>query len=271
MTYGTEKPVYSQDSIDPEHPLITQSFLTMFEACGYAAFRRYVEGEKVPPGIAAVQGRATDAAVTFGANQVISTGKDATLEDKLGIASEVYDKESPDALIQEGEDRGQLKDETVGLVTLHHNEIAPLLKPVKTQEAIRVDLDTYSLAGTIDIIEEEHNLVDTKTSKRRYDENAVSGSAQPALYDFLYESKYQAKPKSFRYDVLVKNKKPVSQRVTGQVTEHDRSLLFYRIQSALSEFHHSMKTGYWRLAEQGHWRCSPKWCGYYHACPKGKK
>lgn len=271
MSEVVDKPVYSQDSIDPNYPLITQSFLTMFEACGYAAFRRYVQGEKVPPGIAAVQGRATDAAVTHGANQVILTGEDAKLADKLDIAVSVFDEESDNAIIQEGDDKGELKDETIKLVTLHHKEIAPLLRPVRTQEAIRVDMDNFSLAGTIDMVESGDRLADTKTSKKRYAEDAVKGSAQPALYDFLYESKYKVKPTSFRYDVLVKNKTPVAQRIEGTVTESDRDLLFYRIQSALSEFHNSVKTGFWRLAEQGHWRCSEKWCGYYHSCPKGAK
>lgn len=266
-----KKNLYSQDTINPEHPTITQSFLKMFEACPFAAHQRYILGKKVPPSGAATVGSSVDAGVTFGADTVIKTGTDATLKEKAEVAAATFERLKDNTDFQ-GEDPGKLKDETVGLVHVHHNLIAPKLKPVATQEQILIKRDKYNLAGTIDLIEENDTLADTKTANR-VGKYVVEGDAQAAIYTTLYQAKYQRPAKAFRFDVLVKTKVPKVEMVEGEVTTAQKSLLDYRIEAALSELNHSMQTGKFRLAEQGHWRCEKtgKWCAYLSQCPKGKK
>lgn len=266
-------PIYSQGKFDPNHPVITQSFLNMWADCAYAGFRRYVLGEVLPPGVAALQGTATDVAVTLGCNSVIETGKDASLEEKKDIAATIFERKKDEYKIESDDDLPSLKDQTIKLVTLHHNEIAPKLKPVSTQEAIKIDMGDYSLAGTMDLIEENHVIADTKTSKRKYSENAVTENLQPAVYSALYKSKYGIAPTSFRYDVLIKNKAVIAQQVSGVVGVQQELLLNHHINAALLELASGMKSGVFRLAASGHWRCesSGKWCGYLNnGCPKGK-
>jgi hypothetical protein len=269
------KPVYSQGKFDPAHPIVTQSFASQFEACAYAAFKRNIEGIIVPPSGAILRGRSADAAVTAGANSVIQTGKDLKLSDKKEIAAAAFDKEAPDTDFQD-EDPGLLKDRTVTLVGMHHVHVAPHLKPIATQEAIRIEGESFDFAGTIDLVEEidgEVVLSDLKTANRR-GKHSVPGAVQASLYSFLYEKKHGRRPSKFRYDVLVDTKVPQVETTEGEVTQHDTALLMYRTQAILQELNMSLKTGVWRLAEQGHWRCesSGKWCAYLHmGCPKGKK
>jgi hypothetical protein len=263
---------YSQGKFDPKHPVITQSFLNMFSRCAYSAYRRYVLGEIVPPGVAALQGTSTDAAVTHGCQSVISTGKDAPLKEKEEIAADTFEKKKFDHRLFPDDKLDALKDQTIELVRLHHVVVAPKLRPVATQESIVVSGEKYDLAGTIDLVEKDHILVDTKTSRLRYSENAVKENIQPALYSKLYEAKYGVKPNGFRYDVLVKAKSPIAQQVRGKITETEMGILDHQIESTVQELNMSLETGLFRLAEAGHWMCQEKWCGYLNnGCPKGKR
>lgn len=266
-----DKPVYSQGKLNLAHPTLTQSWLTMFEACPFAAHKRYVEGIISPPSGSATRGRSVDAAVTAGCDSVIATGEDLPLSQKEEIAAAHFEKEAPDTDFQ-GEDAGLLKDRTVLLVDLHHQHVAPILKPAATQEAILVEGEDYDFAGTIDLRETDDTLRDTKTANRR-GKHVVSGNAQAALYSFLFEKKYGRRPKRFAFDSLIDTKTPSVEMTEGEVVPTDTSLLMYRMQSAYSEFQVGLKTGVWRIAEQGHWRCEStgKWCAYISSCPKGKR
>ena len=270
------KPVYShREPLNPAHPLVTSTLVSTGEACMYLLKRVFIDGDKAPPSGAILRGRSADAAVTAGANSVIKTGKDLKLSDKQEIAAASFDKEAPDTDFQ-GDDPGNLKDRTVTLVGMHHAHVAPYLKPVSTQEAIRVEGESFDFAGTIDLVEEidgQPVLSDLKTANRR-GKHSVPGAVQPSMYSYLYEKKYGRRPAKFRYDVLVDTKSPQVESIEGEVTNTDRALLMYRAQSIVQEINTSMKTGIWRLAEQSSWRCeaSGKWCYFLNnGCPKGRK
>lgn len=269
------KPVYSQGKLDPIHPTLTQSWLNTMEACPFAANERYNKGIISPPSGSILRGKSADAAVTFGANRVIESGQDASLKDKRDVAMATFEKEKPGTDFQ-GEDPDALEKRTLALVDLHHNQVAPTLNPLKTQEAIKVEGLDFDLAGTIDLVEAASGgviLSDLKTANTS-NKHKVEGAAQPALYTHLYEKKFGHRPLGFRFDVLVDLKTPKVERVDGVVTNHDDGLLAYRFHVAFAEWKRGLETGEWRLAEQGHWRCEKtgKWCAYLHnGCPKGRK
>lgn len=264
---------YSQGKFDPKHPLITQSFLNMFADCPYAAFRRYVQGEIVPPGIAAIQGSAADAAVTLGADSVIKTGIDAPLSDKKDIAATMFDEGSKNALIHKDDDLPSLKDETISLVALHHIQVAKTLQPVETQKGIIIKGPEYDLAGTLDLVETNNLISDLKTSGRagQYPEK---GFLQKEMYTKLYKEETGQTPTGFRFDVLVKTKVPKVERVLVKPEENNPGVLEHMINSTMIELKNGLETGVWRIAAPGHWRCEKtgKWCAYLNnGCPKGKK
>lgn len=271
MEFEKPKQTYSQGKFDINKPVISQSFLNMFADCALAAYYRYVEGRMDPPGVAALQGSSVDAAVTAGCESVIKTGKDASLKDKRDVAASVFESKWDETKTFAEDDRGALKDQAIKLVDAHHVIIAPKLKPVSVQEVIVSEEDGFSLAGTIDLVEEGDIVADTKTSRTKYALDAVLTNVQPSVYTRLYAKKYGKPPSSFRYDVLVKTKEPTIQRVSGTVGETQLELLDYRIKSSIAEFKSSVETGLFRLAAPGHWRCSStgKWCGFLKGCPKG--
>jgi CRISPR/Cas system-associated exonuclease Cas4 (RecB family) len=158
----------------------------------------------------------------------------------------------------------------VKLVELHHLEAAPGIAPETVQESFVLETDAgYDLEGTMDLTEKGGVIVDVKTSRAAYAENAIEKEFQPALYDFAYE-KTRGKPaRGFRYDVLVKptsRQKPKLQRVEGKVNACDREWLF----GTISQVHKAIQAGVALPAPEGSWYCSAKWCGYWNQC-KGRK
>lgn len=265
--------VYSQGKFDPNHPLITQSFLNMAQACMYAAYRRYICGDIVPPGVAALQGTATDAAVTYGCETKIKTGQDARLLEKVDLAVSTFNDKKKETQFFPDDNPDELQKQVIGLVELHHKEIAPSLRPVKTQDSILIKGEVFDTAGTLDLVEENHVPADTKTAGKS-NEYPDKGFIQAAMYTRLYENKYRVRPDGVRFDVLVKTKTPKVERVTAVIGKAEDELLDHVIAATVQELQTSLKTGVFRLAETGHWRCnvSGKWCGYLHnGCPKGKR
>lgn len=274
-TEQKSKPVYSQGPFDPAHPIVTQSWLLLQEACAFAAFKRYIEGVQEEPNVHAAIGSAVDAGITFGLKTVIRTGRDAGLAEKTDAAGEEFDRRARETRFFKGDySRIAGREMTLSLVELHHTHIAPTLRPVDADISIRVDFNSYSIAGKIDLTEENDVLADHKTANRR-GKHKVNLRAQSTLYSLLYLHKFGRKASLFRFDSLPKNLKPQHiERIQARVTAHDQVVLQYRIRVALSEMRNSLKTGDWRLAEQDHWRCEAtgRWCPYlFKGCPKGKK
>lgn len=262
-----------QGKFDPDYPTVSQSWLKLHEQCAFAAFLRYIEGLEDPPTGHTTIGTAVDAAITYGANSVISNGKDASLSDKLEIAARTFDDRAPETRFFKDLIRPNCRAMTLDLVRLHHSEVAPKLRPVQAGVSIRADFESYRIAGKIDLIEEGDLLSDHKTanSPKRHE---VPVSAQSAMYSWLFQIKHGRKPTGFRFWSLLKLKRPkVESTKVGRVTAASHELLQYRIASAISEMRNSLKTGLWRLAKEGDWKCDEngKYCPYlYKGCPKGK-
>jgi CRISPR/Cas system-associated exonuclease Cas4 (RecB family) len=250
-------------------PKYNQSELKAYLKCGKMWEFRYLQGLKVPPSSALTLGSSVDAAVTANLVQKVESGADLTKEEVLDRYSDTFEELALDT--EWGTELpGKQKDLGARLVELHHDEVAPTVMPESVQETFTLEMDAgYDLFGTIDHVEKDGTVVDTKTSRLAYDENAVAKSFQPALYDFAYEATRGKPAKSFRFDVLVKptqTKGPRLQQVEAKVTQSDREWLF----DAIGQVHKAIQAGIALPAPEGSWYCSPKWCGYWDRC-KGKR
>lgn len=247
-----------------------QSELHTFLKCGLQWFFRYVEGIKAPPKAALTVGSSVDAAVSRNLMDKIETGKDLPLDDVLDVYDTDFELRKADTEWG-SDDPGKQKDMGAQLVKAHHIVIAPKIKPLTVQEKFVLETDRgFNLAGQIDITTEDGYVVDTKTSKARYQPDAVSRALQPAMYDLAYESIHGKKAKGFRYDVLVKptkTKGPDVQQVHGQVTAEDRDWLFMTIDSV----DRAINAEIFLPAPEGSFYCSEKWCGYWDRCKGAKK
>lgn len=249
-------------------PKYNQSELKAYLKCGKLWEFRYVRGIKAPPSSALTVGSCVDAAVSSNLAQKVESGSDLPTEAVLDRFSDEFETRRSETEWGD-ENPGQQKDVGIRLTELHHREVAPRIQPETVQESFVIETDGgYDLHGTIDHVERDGTVVDTKTSRMAYEPNAIARSFQPALYDFAYEATRGKPAAGFRYDVLVKPtsaRAPRLQQVAGQVTREDREWLF----DAMNQVHRAIRSGVALPAPEGSWYCSRKWCGYWNIC-KGK-
>jgi len=246
-----------------------QSEIHDFLKCGLKWEFKYVLKIKTAKRHSLTVGSAVDKSVTTNLIQKVKSATDLPLPEVLDVYSTEFETLRPETDFQE-EDPGEIKDVGAALITVHHRRLAPLLNPETVQEQFAIETDAgYDLTGTIDLIEKDQTVVDHKTSKNYYAEEAISKALQPAMYDYAYEALRGKKPKAFRFDVLKKptKTKPADiQQVTAEVTQGDREWLFQTV----GNMHKAVKAGVALPAPEGAWWCSEKWCEYWHMC-KGKK
>lgn len=258
------------------------SHLSMLWRCGEQYRRRYVEGEIVPPGIALIIGSGTHKAIEPNIRRMIDTGEAASLEEVHDVARDYVVKEfkrgaywlSPEERAA-GRPKQHWQDQCVNwavtLAGLHHDEIAPSLKPTHIERPWVVELPGYpcDLAGRLDIQEGTSRLHDTKTKAQSPSQAEVDGSDQFTMYGIAVKVLDGRMPRSYRLDALVKTKTPKAVSLSTQRTKEDFAALLRRIEISVK----AIEAGIFLPCERANWCCDPKWCGFYPTCPytRGRK
>lgn len=244
------------------------SQVSTYLKCGKQWEFRYIDGLILPPKAALTVGGSVDTAVTENLCHKVDTGEILSDADVLDIYSDDFEKRAIDTEWGK-DDKGVQKDMGAQLVSTHNKNLAPKINPIAVQESFVIETDAgYDLRGFMDIIEDDKTIVDTKTSKNKYAENAVTRNLQAAMYDFAFEATRGEKAKGFRFDVLkkpTKTKPAEVQQVDGKVTDSDKEWLFENI----NQVNTAIDAGIAMPAPDGAWWCSKDWCGFYNLC-KGK-
>ena len=247
-------------------PEYHQSSINMFLKCPRQYMFRHLQGLVLPPKAALTLGSALDSGVTKNYEQKITSKVDLKVDDVLDVYSSSFDLRAKET-DWEGEDQGKQKDLGAKMLRVFQEKAAPKIQPISVQESFRIETDAgFCLGGTLDLIDENKIIRDTKTSKAEYSEDAVSDSLQATMYDFAYEAKNGVAPAGFAFDVVTKHKEPRYQQVSGKVTNGQRERMF----EAINIMHSQINRGEFQFAPEGYWACSKSWCGYWDKC-KGKK
>jgi hypothetical protein len=253
-----------------DRPKYHQSALHSYLKCGKLYEFRYIKGLKIPPKAALTVGTAVDKAVSANMVKKIQ-GATASIDEILTVASESFDANIKDTVLEDDESPGELKDQTVALARLHFETVAPTIQPETVQEEFVLELDgDFDLGGTIDLTDANGFIRDTKTSTRaRASSYVVERSVQPAMYSIAYEAIRGKKAKGFVFDILKKptiKLGPEYQATEGVVTDSDHNWLL----DSIDQVHKGITAGIALPAPEGSWYCSEKWCGYWNIC-KGRK
>jgi len=260
-----------QAAPEPKKPVYSISQIGMYIRCGLQWEFRYIQGLIIPPSAAATQGRAVDAGISLNLAQKVTSGIDIPLEQVRDHTSDIFEKEAV-TTVWDGDDRGEVKDQALQIVTLHHKELAPTIQPATVQEKFRLNLEgEFDVQGIIDITEKNDVVVDTKvTSAQKQNSFEVARALQPAMYDFAFKTLRDRPAAGFRYDLLIRPTKTLPARkkpVPGKVEVEDHQWAFETIERA----HKGIKAGVALPADEGSWACG--YCGYGSSglCPKFKK
>lgn len=250
------------------------SGLEMLSKCGIQFERRYLNGEKIPPGVSLIQGIAVHRAVALDLKAKIEVGSllpDAALQETIrdsvsaewdkGITLDDEERKEGEAIVH-----GRAIDTAVSLGAKHHAELAPKLQPIpggiERPWVLDVQGENFQLAGTIDI--QETNMIrDTKTSKKSPAASVVDESLQLTGYSLAVKVLDGEAPEKVGLDYLVSLKRgPKIVNVESTRTDEDRQMFLERV----SQAKRVIDSGLFMPASTGSWFCAKKWCGYWETC-----
>lgn len=250
---------------------IHQSSLGMAFRCGEQFRRRYMEGEIIPPGVAAGRGTALHKANEVNLKQKVKTKSDLPLSDLEDACRDGFVKAFNHGVYLCKEERGE-KDsllnealnDSLRLTGLYRREVAPEIQPLEVEREFNIDVGMeLPLAGKIDI-EQNGKVDDLKTATKSWSEGRIDHEIQPVMYSLAHERETGIRPE-FRYHILVALKTGEKRQIQSlTVTEQHYRALFAKI----ATFMNMLKLGLFPPANPSSWWCgSDKWCGYYATCP----
>jgi len=254
------------------------SALLMNEGCGEQFRRRYLEGERLLPGVAATVGTAVDRTVHADLAEKMA-GRE--LLDDLAVADLAFENlagawdkygvtlAAEDAIAGPAKVKGAAIDKSIRLAQLHHRRVAPTVMPTHLHQKFVLDFNGYDfqLAGEIDIREVD-TIRDVKTAGKSPDAGAAERSLQLDAYALAVQAETGHPPRRGVLDFLVDTK-------LLQVVQPERSFEkadFGPFLARLQVAEKARQKGVFVPARPDdgagrvNWRCTPKWCGYFQTC-----
>ena len=152
-------------------PYISPSQVGTYTKCGEAFRRRYVEHEKIPPGISLLKGRAVHKGSEYNFKQKVESHVDLKAKDIVdySVADFETTKEKEGLLLNREEESrgasiviGDAKDSTKDLSGLYAREVAPKYQPVGVEEEVFTELpsSSHDLKGYIDLRTDDKKILD---------------------------------------------------------------------------------------------------------------
>lgn len=261
-------------STNPERPYVSYSQLALFERCGEAYRRRYIERERIPPGVAAIRGRAVHGAAELNHRQKIASGADLPLGDLADAAATAFDKaRAAEGVLLTPEEQsigadsvlGRAKDRAVKLTGLYAQRVAPSIQPALVEERVRIMLPDapVDLLGVLDVATADRRVKDLKTSSRTKTQAEADQSLQLSLYALAYRAHTGSDAAGLDMEVLVDTTTPKHQQLSTARGRRDYLVLVAR----LNAFLRARDAGIFPPAPIGDWSCSDRWCGFARTCP----
>lgn len=256
----------------PEKPYFSPSRIDMTCRCGEQARRVYEEGERLPPGVAAMQGTAVHDGAAVNFRQKVETHQDLPRNDIVEAAVAKFESESAGMYVLTADEAsrgvsavlGDAKDQVASMAELLADEIAPDYQPVLVEQTVRIILPdaTHDLLGILDLADDQNRVIDFKTSGKRKTQAEADQSVQLTFYGAGHRVIRGTLPDELRLEVMVKKATPERQIVRTHRGPEDFRALANRVNSVLK----TVKTGLYTPAPPGSWYCSAKWCGFWSTC-----
>lgn len=259
----------------PEH--LSHSQVNTLSMCGERYRRRYLDGDKIPPGVALVCGSSAHKAIDANMTAKMDTGSPLPIEAVYDAAADAFDERCDNEEVAidglyEGMEReaalSQGKDKAVQLAGLHALEVEPEIAPTAVELRIEVapsDILPVPFLGIIDIIDNGVTIRDTKTATKSPSSATALESEQLTAYEWLYRSEFGKESAGQVLDHLVMTPKRGDLKHVKQETQRtqdDINVFLLRSQAALR----MIEAEVFLPAPVDSWQCTPRFCGYYDTC-----
>jgi len=250
---------------------LTQTMLSMASRCAEQFRRRFIEGEIIPPNIAAIRGTALHKAASENHRHIQSKGEALSEESILDLSATAYIETlsngvslTQEEAIEKSKVLGKGKDETISLASLYSRKVSPCVKKpllIETELSADVGLD-IPLSGTVDLLHNGKTILDLKTASKSKPDSFGQNNLQATAYTILVQKEIVERP-NFEFRVLVANKEPVEQVIPAIVSQQDERALLARMMVVLR----MLETGLFPPTNPNEaWWCSERFCGYWSSC-----
>src|SRR5574340_580878 len=246
------------------------SQINMYLKCGIQYYYRYILGLKLPPAGVMILGSAAHKGLEHDYKQKIKTHENLPTDEVMDVFNDTFNKEKDNAVWQEGEEVGDMKDKTAAVLKKYHVERAQVVQPIAVEKKVKVEFPNvdYDLIGYIDRIDEvqpgKYRIVDVKRKAKSMSEADVENDMQLTCYAFAHKEETGEYPAGLGFEVLVATKEPKVQLCGTSRTDQD----CLRFLSVMAHVADGIYKNVFMPAAPGHWACSPKWCGYWDVCHK---
>ncbi len=260
--------------MNPEH--LSWSQLNTLARCGEQYRRRYVERDRVPPGIALGRGRAVHKGIEANMIEKLTTGKSLPVLDVEARAADAFKSWSEGEFVIDGEYEGMsvkqalgtATDESVALAGCHTVEIAPLVIPTAVETRIEIPPSNalpVKFVSILDLIDNDEVIRDTKTSRKAPFRGAADQSDQLTSQDLAFRALKGRPPLEATFDYVwrtAKGKLGFDTLRTDR-TKADLGVFVRRANAALK----MIESEIFLPAPVDSWACSKRFCGYAETCP----
>lgn len=259
-------PVDGLTEVRSAKPHLSFTQIAMFLRCPRQYASRYVEGRKVPPSGAMIQGKVWHQTVERNYRQKIESDRDLGLPEMQGFFAERFDSAltEEEVAFDSGDTPAKLKDQGVAIVAAHHKAIAPAVRPLLVEEPFNLDLGEafpFTLMGVWDLVERDGTIVDNKSYSKTPSQADLDKDLQFTAYALAYRATRQAIEPGLRMDAIIKTKTPKAIQLRTQRTNDQCRWLLRLIEQVGAAIH----SGNFYPNPIG-WHCSPRFCGYWSRC-----
>jgi hypothetical protein len=248
---------------------LSPSQVEMYLRCALQYFFRYVEGLKVPPGVALVQGASVHVSLEENNKHKLRTGSDLPVKRVVECFNDAFSKKRREVRSWGGLDEKKARAEVVVPLTDYMRSCAAGVRPVEVERRILAHIGGVPAMIVVDLIDEavagdESHAAELGVSDYKAVGKAKSdGDAANSLQLMSY-ARAVGVP-SGRFVSLVKGS---AVKVTKRAKYSQRELRW------LDEIYRrvalSITAGVFPPADPGAWVCAARWCGYWKRC-RGKR
>src|SRR5690606_28174556 len=96
--------------------------------------------------------------------------------------------------------------ESLKIVEVYENQVAPTFEPVAVEQRLEADIAGVKVSAVVDVIDAGGHVRDTKTSKRKPNQDDLDESLQATIYDIAFTQHYGHPPKGVVFDYLLRRK-----------------------------------------------------------------
>lgn len=253
----------------------SHSGLRTFNLCAYAWYLEYVKNYWNLGNYYTLRGHGVHKSRELNFLQKRNTRKDLLLDECEDIAfSEIKEQVMDEKINLRTQELIGLSK--IGSINKIFKDIRPIIKqdykllypqtqPLYVEQQISIELpdEGFDLRGIVDIITEDFEIIDAKTSGRRMTEKDAKEDMQVTIYSLL-GSVFTGKTinKGF-FDVIYTGKKIQAYRLAWVRSKEDIKALIGRFRI----MHEMIEAGTFPPCDPGSWKCDPRWCGHYTDCP----